>query len=290
MSDGMTEISVPKHADLIFDLGLHQGEDTGFYLAKGFRVVAFEADPDLVAQCRELFAAEMAAGQLEIVEGAIVDSPAAGDTVTFYKNPSVTVWGTVDPAWRDRNERAGWESEEITVPAVDFGKCIEQYGMPYYLKIDIEGADILSLKKLGDFTPKPDFVSIESSKTSLNAIDEELDILEGLGYDSFKAVQQATVPGSSAPQPAREGADIAYIFPRDASGLFGRELAGRWLSRHQIKRSYRNIFVGYRIFGNDTFVRNNRFTRKLWRLLQKTLRRPIPGWFDTHARHSTAAK
>jgi FkbM family methyltransferase len=284
----MAQMNVPKHADLIYDLGLHQGEDTGFYLAKGFRVVAFEADPDLVAQCREQFAAEIASGQLEIVDGAIVDSPAEGDTVTFYKNPSVTVWGTVDPAWRDRNTRAGWESEEITVPAVDFGKCIEKYGMPYYLKIDIEGADILSLKKLGDFAIKPDYVSIESSKISLDAIDEELNILESLGYDAFKAMQQATVPGSAAPLPASEGADISYIFPRDASGLFGRELPGKWLNRKQIKRRYRRIFVGYRVFGNDTFVRNNRFTRKLWRLLQKILRRPIPGWFDTHARHSTA--
>jgi FkbM family methyltransferase len=278
---------VTKHSDLVFDLGLHKGEDTGFYLAKGFRVVAFEADPELISECRDRFSAEIASGRLEIVEGAIVDSPAVGDTITFYKNPAVTVWGTVDPAWRDRNERAGWESEEITVPAVDFGRCIEKYGIPYYMKIDIEGADILSLKKLGDFEPKPDYVSIESSKVSLEAIDTELDILQGLGYDSFKAVQQATVPGSVAPRPAFEGSDIDYTFPRDASGLFGRELAGKWLNRGQVKRSYRWIFVGYRIFGNDTFVRKNRITRKMWQLLQRLLRRPIPGWFDTHARHST---
>jgi FkbM family methyltransferase len=283
----MTVKNVAKHADLVFDLGLHKGEDTGFYLAKGFRVVAFEADPELISECRDRFSAEIASGRLEIVEGAIVDSPAVGDTITFYKNPSVTVWGTVDPAWRDRNERAGWESEEITVPAVDFGRCIEKYGIPYYMKIDIEGADILSLKKLGDFEPKPDYVSIESSKVSLEAIDTELDILQGLGYDSFKAVQQATVPGSVAPRPALEGSDIDYTFPRDASGLFGRELAGKWLNREQVKRSYRSIFVGYRIFGNDTFVRKNRITRKMWQLLQRLLRRPIPGWFDTHARHST---
>lgn len=286
----MAAKKVTKHADLIFDLGLHKGEDTGFYLAKGFRVVAFEADPELVAQCKQLFAKEIAEGRLTIVEGAIVDSPAEGDTITFYKNPSVTVWGTVDPAWRDRNERAGWKSEEIVVPAVDFGRCIEEYGVPYYVKIDIEGADILSLQTLGNFEPKPDYVSIESSKVSLDAIDAELDILESLGYDSFKAVQEGTVPGSAAPRPPREGRDIDYTFPRDASGLFGRELAGNWLTRGAVKRSYRWIFVGYRIFGNDTFVRRNRFTRKIWKLLQRLLRRPIPGWFDTHARHSSVAK
>ena len=36
-----------KRADLIYDVGFHQGEDTAFYLKKGFLVVAFEAHPRL---------------------------------------------------------------------------------------------------------------------------------------------------------------------------------------------------------------------------------------------------
>ena len=45
----MTELhNTPKHKDLIFDIGMHKGEDAEFYLRKGFRVVAFEADADLV--------------------------------------------------------------------------------------------------------------------------------------------------------------------------------------------------------------------------------------------------
>jgi len=284
----MTQPTPVKHQDLIFDLGMHRGEDTDFYLAKGFRVVAFEADPDLVAHCRKRFAEQLASGQLEIVEGAIVENPDEGGTITFYKNSTVTVWGTIDPSWKERNERSGWGSEEITVATVDFGKCIERFGVPYFVKIDIEGADMLSLKTLGNFDLKPDYVSIESSKTSLDEIDTELDVLESLGYNAFKAVQQGTIPGSMAPQPALEGRDISYRLARDSSGVFGRELAGRWLNRSQIKTVYRQIFLGYRIFGNDTFMRKNPLMRKVWRLFQRVLGRPIPGWFDTHARHSTA--
>ena len=277
-----------KQPDLIYDLGMHRGEDTRFYLAKGFRVIAFEADPDLVADCQEKFAAELASSQLQIVPGAIVADASVG-TVTFYKNPHVTVWGTVDPSWKERNERMGWRSEEITVPAVDFNDCLERYGIPYYLKIDIEGADILSLQQLGNFAVRPDYVSIESSKTSRAAITAELDILESLGYDAFKAVQQATVPGTLAPRPAREGLDIEYRLERDASGLFGRELPGRWLNRAAIANHYRWIFVGYRVFGNDTFMRTNRFARKIWQGLQRLAGRPVPGWYDTHARHSSVS-
>ena len=76
-----------KKDSLIYDVGLHKGEDTAFYLAKGFEVVAFEANPALVQSCRERFADAIAAGRLTIVEGAVVDEAANSNeaTVTFYQ-------------------------------------------------------------------------------------------------------------------------------------------------------------------------------------------------------------
>lgn len=62
-----------KHANLIYDVGMHTGGDTEFYLKKGFNVVAFEADPELAESGRRRFSREINAGQLTIVEGAIVD-------------------------------------------------------------------------------------------------------------------------------------------------------------------------------------------------------------------------
>jgi hypothetical protein len=46
-----------KHADLIYDVGFHHGEDTAFYLKKGFRVAAFEAHPRLAGKGRLGFVA-----------------------------------------------------------------------------------------------------------------------------------------------------------------------------------------------------------------------------------------
>ena len=83
---------------LIYDVGLHKGEDTDFYLRKGFSVVAFEADPDLIALCRTRFAQQLADGRLTIVEGAIAPKT-AGDTVTFFRS-SLSVWGTISPNGR----------------------------------------------------------------------------------------------------------------------------------------------------------------------------------------------
>jgi FkbM family methyltransferase len=282
----MVEQQAVKQKDLIYDVGMHQGEDTRTYLDKGFRVVAFEADPDLVKQCQQLFAAEIAAGRLTIVEGAII-SDSSQSTVTFYKNPVATIWGTIDPAWAARNERMGWASEEVTVDVVDFKKCLIDFGVPRYIKIDIEGADMVCLAKLAEVEVRPDYVSVESDKKSIEGIRAELDLLTSLGYDAFKAVQQGTIQNQPIPEPPLEGTARVTNIPHGSSGLFGRELPDQWASYAGIMGRYRWIMLAYKIFGNDSFVRSNRITRKIWRLLQRKTGRPIPGWFDTHARHAT---
>ncbi len=35
--------------DLVFDIGVNNGEDTAYYLRRGFRVVGVDANPDMVA-------------------------------------------------------------------------------------------------------------------------------------------------------------------------------------------------------------------------------------------------
>ena len=56
----MTDFLQPqKCQDLIYDVGMHQGEDTDYYLKKGFRVIAFEAEPNLVASCQKRFEVEI---------------------------------------------------------------------------------------------------------------------------------------------------------------------------------------------------------------------------------------
>jgi hypothetical protein len=42
--------------DLIYDVGFHVGEDTEFYLKKGYRVLAVEANPELCARGQMRFA------------------------------------------------------------------------------------------------------------------------------------------------------------------------------------------------------------------------------------------
>ena len=71
--------------DLIFDLGMHKADDTRYYLQKGFRVVALEANSDFIQAVRDEFAVQIASKQLTLVEMALAET--AGETVSFYVNP-----------------------------------------------------------------------------------------------------------------------------------------------------------------------------------------------------------
>jgi FkbM family methyltransferase len=280
---------VEKHDDLIYDVGLEAGKDSDFYLKKGFRVVAFEADAALAEAGRKRFADAIRENRFTLVEGAIVDPEVVMSgqrTITFYVNDKAG-WGTTSGEFAARNERLGEPSRPVQVDVVDFGACIRRYGMPYYMKIDIEGADQACLRTLLDFHQKPAYLSIESEKVDVAALEAEVRLLEELGYDRFKAVQQARPRTRIPPNPPREGKYVRHTFPPGSSGLFGRELPGEWKDRDALLREYRGIFRAYRLFGDDSALRGTRWGPPMLRALTRVLRRPLPGWYDTHARHST---
>jgi FkbM family methyltransferase len=261
---------MPVVDDLIYDVGFHRGEDTAFYLRKGYRVVAFEANPDLVKAGMRRFARELADGQLEIVEGAICDT--SEEWVVFYTNPSATVWGTTSAEWVRRNRSPVLS---IDVPAVRFREHLRRTGTPYFVKIDVEGADRLCLDALIALNAQPAMLSIESTKTDLSQLRGELDMLGHLGFDKFAAVPQARMGGRLIHTSTRSGEQISYRFEPDASGGFGEDI-DRWGSRAEVERQYERIFRRYRRRGDDSLA-----DRALGRI--PIMRRMLAGWYDTHA-------
>lgn len=261
--------------DLIYDVGMHKGEDTDFYLKKGFRVVAVEADPRHCADAQQRFAEDIRAGRLTLVNQAIAASPGP---LTFFRNVDVSVWGTAQASWAERNRRLGTRIEEIEVQGTTLASLLETYGVPYFLKIDIEGSDTLCLEALNASADRPRHVSIESNKVDLAGLRREFDLLSRLGYRSFKIVAQHLITEQRPPNPSREGKFIAHAFPEGASGLFGEEAPGPWITSDQALRRYRSIFWRYRLVGDDPLIKN------AWlRGFLETHGFPA-GWYDTHAR------
>lgn len=265
-------------AELVFDVGFHKGEDTDFYLKKGFRVVAVEANPVLHAAGLERFRAAIASGQLTLLNVAIAD---AEGPIRFFVNRRATEWSTISPAFAARNVALGAASEEITVPGARFERLLAEHGTPYYLKIDIEGADLLCLRALHQCEARPAYVSLESNKTSWTGLLEEFAHLRALGYRRFKVVSQEGVPRQVCPNPAREGEYAQHSFRRGSSGAFGEEAPGAWLSERQALAAYRRIFLRYKLFGDSGWLTERTLRRPLlWRLIRHL---PKPDWYDTHA-------
>ena len=215
--------------------------------------------------------------------------------VVFYKNKENSVWGTVCIDWAKRNEKLGASSSIIEITPIDFAAAIQEYGVPYYMKIDIEGCDMVCLNVLRRFQERPDYISFESDKISFANIRYEFDLLGCLGYDSFQAIEQRAIPVSQSPPfPAKEGEYVVQRFEFGCSGLFGAELDDKWKSKHEMLRLYRFIRMGYYLLGDDGIMKKWDFRgagrlRSLARRSVKLLTQAeFPTWYDTHARHSCA--
>jgi FkbM family methyltransferase len=281
-------LQTKKDPGLIFDVGLHHGQDTDFYLKKGFRVVAFEADPGNAAFCRARFAEAIAEGRLEIVEGAITEergSKGHANEVKFYKNADHSLWGSTSDDWAVRNEVMGTRNDIISVRATDFAGCVEKYGVPHYLKADIVGSETICLRALLKFENKPDYLSIRSEKLVFRKLEYEFELLKQLGYDRFKAIKQ-DFDHINPTLPSLNGAKY-HTFEEGASGPFGEETGGRWEGVESVLRDYRRIFVKYWLFGDYSYLIQTPRGRLFIARLERVLRRTVPGWYDTHARHST---
>jgi FkbM family methyltransferase len=266
-------------SDLIFDVGMHLGEDTDFYLKKGFRVLGFEANPTFVNHCRERFSDTVDSGRLVIVEGAVASG--AGSSVPFYVNLVTTQWGTVNRDWVIRNERRGAPSRMIEVRRIDLVDFFHEHGMPYYLKIDIEGSDLWAASSLKELKDRPQFISIETNINSFRRLRGEIDMLCSLGYTKFKTVQQETIEGSRIVSHTRDGTMFEYVFEVGASGSFGDELPGKWLDHKALIRAYRAIFARYWAVGHLSPLYRWRRGRSVQRRLERVI--GISGWHDLHA-------
>jgi FkbM family methyltransferase len=220
--------------DLIYDVGMHRGEDTDFYLQKGFRVVAVEANPKLVHEAETRFAGAIARHRLTIINRAIADHEGM---TTLYVNRKQELWSTLH---RDRAKSKSAKHDapfdEISVPCTQFEKVLSQHGVPYYMKIDIEGADNLCLRALHKVPQQPRYVSVEIGRP----LYEDLCHLYALGYRKFKIIDQAHHRTISSPYPAKEGKYVPHQFDTASSGPFGEETPGDWMDFEETFLLYRD--------------------------------------------------
>jgi FkbM family methyltransferase len=248
--------------DLVYDVGMNNGDDTAYYLHRGFRVVAIDADAALVAAASRRFKQEIDRGQLTLLNLGITTEPGPLD---FWICEAKPEWNSFNRKAASRN---GLPHHSIKVPGQTFDWVLKNYGIPFYLKIDIEGSDALCLEALPANGDSPAYVSAE-----LGNIEEFIANFEKLGYTRFKCISQYNFLPLQLP-PAEELLSFQHwerllrspelfakeirekdgwirlrkgllesrrhgkwMFPQGSSGAFGEDTLGRWLTPDEARES-----------------------------------------------------
>src|SRR5438132_9394773 len=129
-----------RPGDLVFDVGAHAGNRTRAFASLGCRVVAVEPQPDFIALLHVLFDRSR---QIEIVHAAVDAAPGRAALSISDRTPTVT---TLAPAWRDARaldpdfERVRW-NRHLQVDTTTLDALIERFGVPDFVKIDVEGSE-----------------------------------------------------------------------------------------------------------------------------------------------------
>lgn len=208
---------------VIYDFGANNGDDVPYYLMKADLVVCVEANSELCERIRKRFQREITDGHLVIENCVLTDKEHSGQVEFYISRRSHVLSHFLKPP----NDAQG-NFEKVYLPSKTAVSIVEEYGAPYYIKIDIEHYDAQILRHLFEFGIRPPYISAESHSADV------FSLLVGLGgYNSFKLVEGGSVSDVYSRRTVkrlRENDEVSHSFPRHSAGPFGNDIDGTWMS------------------------------------------------------------
>ncbi|MGA2484299.1 MAG: FkbM family methyltransferase [Candidatus Acidiferrales bacterium] len=122
---------------LVFDVGANVGTLTEVFASLGAKVIAVEPNPDCARHIQ--LVTERAA--VEVIQAA---AGGKAGTAILHVADRRDKMSSLSEEWceamrKQSKVHEGIWTREITVPVVTLDALIEKYGMPHYIKIDVEG-------------------------------------------------------------------------------------------------------------------------------------------------------
>lgn len=212
------------------DLGMSEGNDTPYYLSKGFKVIGVEADTGMCEQLRTRFAPDIATGALTVLNFAV--GRTFGETIDIHAHRTHQALSGI-------GKRPEVPDHYVTyrVPTIDWRTIVAQAGTPRYLKIDVEGSEGAFLHSMLDVRMPsllPEFLSVECYNF------DYIQTLFDLGYHRFVIVDQNPPGGLKLPPRQFEGREVSSANFDHCSGPFGLDLfmANGWTDVETVRRDW----------------------------------------------------
>lgn len=194
---------------LIFDLGFLDGTDSLYYLKEGYKVVAVEANPYV---CKNFKIPSEYENDFTLLHTIMEEEYL--EHKPFYINKERPEVSSVEKWIATQNGK--YSVEEVTIDCLSLFDLIDTYGVPYYVKVDIEGVDKIVAEQIASLLEDtPEYVSFELNKNDYIDI---FYMMKEAGYKRFKLVNQINNQ-------------------KNSSGAFGDKL-DNWLDFHTALSHY----------------------------------------------------
>jgi FkbM family methyltransferase len=213
-----------KPGVLAFDIGANAGVMSETFASAGAKVIALEPNSDCVRHI------QLSYHDLEIQVIQAAAGPRNG-VAALNVSDAWDLTSSMSPDWieaiqrRDARYRGNW-SRQYVVPMVTVDALIEYFGMPYFIKIDVEGFEEQVLHGL---STQPHLLSFEFHNAFLSATLRCLDLAVFAEGSSFNMVTNS-----------------AWGYP----ACFDSE---RWFGKEELRQRLLNLPDGE--YQGDIFVR-----------------------------------
>ena len=142
--------------DLVFDVGANRGSKSGAFLSLGANVVAIEPNPICVEYMRKRYLREINRKQLRVKEAAVTSDSGQISLLVFDDDAEMC---SGSEEFLKYAEQVGYTgARQVTAEATTLDELVREFGLPTYIKIDVEGMDADVIRGL---SKRPRFLSFE---------------------------------------------------------------------------------------------------------------------------------